>query len=58
MVRKKLSALDRVDLVPTRRSSVLSLFNLRKFAVSQNLMSERQWVREKGGRVELGLLER
>lgn len=58
MVRRKLLALDRVDLVPTRRSSVLSLFNLRKFAVSQDLISERQRVREEGGRVELGLVDR
>lgn len=58
IVREKLLDLDRVDLVPTRRSSVLSLFNLRKFEVNQDLISERQWVREEGGREELGLLER
>ncbi len=58
MVREKLSTLDREDLVPMTRSSVLSLFNLRKFAVNHDLTSERQWVREEGGRVEFGLLER
>ena len=33
--REKLSTLDRVDLVPTRRISVLSLLSLRKFEVNQ-----------------------
>ena len=58
MVRKKLSTLDRVDLVPTRRSSVLSLLSLRKFEVKQDLIPERQWVREERGRVGSGLLEK
>ena len=49
MVREKLLTLDKVDLVPTRRSSVLSVLGLRKFEVNQDLISERQWVR-KGGR--------
>ena len=48
MVKKKLSTLDRVDLVPTRRSSVLSLLSLRKFEVNQDLISEA--VGEGGGR--------
>ena len=60
MVREKLSTLDRVDLVPTRRSSVLSLLSLRKFEVNQDLISERQWVREGGvrftGQIELGVI--
>ena len=37
MVREKLLTLDRVDLVPRRRSSVLLQFNLRKFEVNQFL---------------------
>ena len=57
MVKEKLSTLDRVDLVPTR-SSVLSLLSLRKFEVNQDLSSERQLVREEGGRVASGLLDR
>ena len=58
MVREKLSTLDRVNLVPIRRSSVLSLLSLRKFEVNQDLISERQWVREEGGRVVSGLLDK
>ena len=56
--REKLSILESVDLVPTRRISVLSLFNLRKFEVNQVFISVRQLVREEGGRVEFGLVER
>lgn len=56
--REKLSTLDRMDLEPTRRISVLSLFSLRKFEVNQVCNSERQSIREVGGRVELGLVER
>ena len=48
----------REDLEPTRRISVLSLFNLRKFEVNQVFFSERQSVREEGGRMELDLVER
>lgn len=33
--REKLSTLSRVDLVPTKRISVLSLLSLRKFEVNQ-----------------------
>ena len=58
MVRERLSVLDRVDLVPMRRISVLSLFNLRKFAVNQDLISDKQLVREGGGSEEFGLVER
>ena len=58
MVREKLSAFERVDLVPMRRNSVLSLFSLRKLEENQDLSSVTQSVREEGGRVELGLLER
>ena len=55
---EKLSTLDRVDLVPTRRISVLSLLSLRKLEVNQVCSTERQSVREEGGRMELGLVER
>ena len=58
MVREKLSAFERVDLVPIRSSSVLSLLSLRKLEGNQDLSSVKQSVREEGGRVELGLLER
>ncbi len=50
-------SLFNVDLVPIR-SSVLLLFNLRKFEVNQDFMSRRQLVREDGGSLELGLVER
>ena len=56
--REKLSALSRVDLVPTKRISVLLLLSLRKFEVNQVCSSERQSVRDEGGRMELGLVER
>ena len=58
MVREKLSAFERVDLVPMRRNPVLSLLSLRKMEENHDLSSMKQSVREKGGRVELGLLER
>ena len=58
MGREKSSTLKRVGLVPTRRSSVLMSLSLRKFEVNQDLISVRQWVREEGGRVEFGILER
>ena len=58
MEREKLSALERVYLVPTRRTSVLSLFNLRKLEENQSLISDRQEVREGGGRVEDGFPDR
>lgn len=50
--------LERADLVPTRRSSVLSLLSLRKLSVDQDLISEKQWGREDGGRAASGLLDR
>lgn len=37
VVREKLSTLERVDLVLMRRTSVLSLFNFRKFKEKQDL---------------------
>jgi hypothetical protein len=57
-VREKTLVLDKVDLVPMRRTSVLALFNLRKFCVNQMFISEIQSVREEGGRVDEGLDER
>ena len=47
----------RVDLVPTRRTSVLSLFSLRKLSETHDLISSRQVDRAVGGRVEVGLEE-
>ena len=58
MVREKLSAFERVDLVPMRRNSFLSLLSLRKLEENHDLSSVKQSVREEGGRVEWGLLER
>ena len=58
MEREKLLTLERVDLMPMSRNSVLLLFNFRKFEVNQDLISERQEVREGGGSVEFGLEER
>ena len=52
------SGLDKVDFVPMRRTSVLLLFNLRKFWVNQILISVMQSVREVGGKVDEGLVER
>ena len=52
MVREKLSAFERVDLLPMRRNSVLSLFSLRKLEENQDLSLVKQSVREEGGRVE------
>ena len=58
MEREKVSTLDRVDLVPMSKNSVLLLFNFRKLEVNHDFISERQEVRERGGSVELGLQER
>jgi len=58
MGSEKLLIFDRVDLVATRRSSVLSLLSLRKFEVNQSLISSRQLVRDKGGSEEVGLLDK
>lgn len=40
VVREKLLAVDKVDLVPLTRTSVLSLFNVRKLRVNQDCSSE------------------
>lgn len=55
---EKLCDLFKVDRVPMRRSSVLLSFNFRKFEVNQDLMSEKQSVRDEGGSLRLGLVDR
>jgi len=57
IVREKVSVLDKVDLLPMRRISVLSLFNLRKLFINQVFISEIQSVREVGWREDDGLVE-
>ena len=44
----------RLDLVPTRRTLVLSLFSLRKLSENNDLISSGQLDRAVGGRVEVG----
>ena len=51
MQMEKLFILERVDLVPIRKISVLSQFSLRKFWENRDLISWRQSDREVGGRV-------
>ena len=58
IVMEKLSGFVRVDLVPMRRTSVLLLLSLRKLEVNHVFNSEMQSVREVGGRVDEGLVER
>ena len=58
MEMEKSFILERVELVPMRRSSVLSLFSLRKFWVNHVLISCRQLEREVGGRDMVGLVDR
>ena len=58
MGMEKLWSLFSVDFVPIKRNSVLLQFNLRKFEVNQDFISRRQLVRDRGGSVELGLVER
>ena len=58
IVMEKLSGFAWVDLVPMRRTSVLLLLSLRKLQVNQVFISEMQSVREVGGRVDEGLVER
>ena len=55
---EKLSGFVLVDLVPMRRTSVLLLLSLRKLQVNQVFISEMLSVREVGGRVDEGLVER
>lgn len=52
------TGLDEGDLVPMSKTSVLLLFNLRKFCVNQVLTSKMKSVREVGGRVDEGLVVR
>lgn len=47
----------RVDLVPRRRTLVLSLLGLRKLSKNHNLISSRQLDRAVRSRVEVGLVE-
>ena len=58
MEKETLWSLFNVDFVPIKRSSVLLQFNSRKFELNQAFISRRQLVRDKGGSVELGLVER
>ena len=58
MGMEKLWSLFSVVFVPIKRNSVLLQFNLRKFEVNQDFISRRQLVRDRGGSVELGLVER
>ena len=58
MEREKLLTLERVDLEPMSKNSVLLLLSLRKLEVNQDFISVRQEVREGGGSVEFGLEER
>ena len=58
IVMEKMSDFVWVDLVPMRRTSVLLLLSLRKLQVNQVFISEMQSVREMGGRVDEGLVER
>lgn len=55
---EKLLDLERVDGVPTRRTSVLELLSLRKLEENQEWSSCRQKVREDGGSDADGLVER
>lgn len=48
---------DSGDLVPMRRTLVWLLFSFRT-EVNQDLVSDKHKVRQEGGRVQLGLLER
>ena len=57
IVREKRLVLEWI-LVPMRRTSVLLLFNLRKFRVNQVFISVMQSVRDVGGRVDEGLVDR
>lgn len=47
-----------VDWVPIKIISFLSPFNFRKLEVNQNLISDKQAVREEGWSAESDLLER
>jgi len=55
---EKLFNFEMMDLVPVRSSSVLSLLSLKKFSENQDLISQRQFDREVGGRDILGLVDK
>lgn len=44
--------------MPMRRTLILLLFSFGRREVHQDFMSDKHKVRQEGGRVELGLLER
>lgn len=54
----KLFDFERVEGVPTSRTSVLELLSLRRLEENQELISCRQRVREAGGSDAVGLEER
>ena len=58
MEMEKLFILEKVDLVPIRRISVLSQLSLRRFWENQDQISWRQSEREVGGRVVGGLVDK
>ncbi len=53
--REKLLDFNKLDFVPTRRTSVLSVFSLRKLRENQDLISSKQPKKEEERRVEFGL---
>lgn len=57
-MREKLSALESVDLVPTRRISDLSQLSFKMFKVNQDFISDKQLIGVERGSGQLGLLER
>ena len=58
MDMEKVMSVAKVDLVPVRRTSVLSPLSLRKLSETHDLISSKQSDRAMGGRVEVGLVER
>ncbi len=58
MYKEKQLDLDKTDLVPTSRASVLLPFSFRKLAESQSLISTRQLDKDGGGKEPVGLADR
>ncbi len=58
MFKEKQFDLDKSDLVPTSRASVLVPFSFRKLAESQCLISTKQLDKEGGGKEPVGLADR
>ena len=58
MDMEKVLSVAKVDLVPMRKTSVLSPLSLRKLSESHDLISSKQSDRAVGGRAEVGLVER